>query len=63
VAPLICERVGNQIVETADGTAYSVTNATGSIRVAAPVVLGSHHHKGDWYKSVLDEVTYSIDRD
>jgi hypothetical protein len=60
---VICRRIGDRIVETVDGRSYSVTKATGAIRVEAPVVLGSHHHKGDWYQGVLDEVWYAIDRD
>jgi hypothetical protein len=55
-----CQRVGNQIVETVDGTSFSVTKATGAITVTDPVRLGSHENGGDWYKGVLDEVTYSI---
>lgn len=57
---VICQRVGDRIVETVDGTSFSATKPTGAIRVAAPVVLGSHHHRGDWYEGVLDEVSYSI---
>lgn len=60
---VICRRIDDQIVETVDGRSYSVTKATGAIRVEAPIVLGSHHHKGDWYQGLLDEVWYSIDRD
>ena len=57
---VICQRVGNQIVETVDGETHSLTKATGSITVTAPVRLGSHENGGDWYRGVLDEVTYSI---
>jgi hypothetical protein len=55
-----CVRDGNQIVETVDGTSFSVTKATGSITVTDPIRLGSHNGGGDWYNGVLDEVTYSI---
>jgi len=57
---VICQRTGNQIVETVDGEKHSLTKATGSITVTAPVRLGSHENGGDWYRGVLDEVTYSI---
>jgi hypothetical protein len=55
-----CVRNGTQIVETVDGKSFSVTKATGAITVADPIRLGSHKGGGDWYKGVLDEVTYSI---
>jgi hypothetical protein len=55
-----CVRNGTQIVETVDGASFSVTKATGAITVADPIRLGSHKGGGDWYKGVLDEVTYSI---
>lgn len=57
---VICQRKGNQIIETVDGETHSVTKATGSITVTMPVRLGSHENGGDWYRGVLDEVTYSI---
>jgi len=57
---VICQRIGNQIMETVDGGTHSLTKATGSITVTAPVRLGSHENGGDWYRGVLDEVTYSI---
>ena len=56
----ICERIGNKIVETVDGETHSLTKASGPITVTAPVRLGSHKNGGDWYRGVLDEVTYSI---
>jgi len=55
-----CVRNGTQIVETVDGASFSVTKATGAITVSDPIRLGSHKGGGDWYKGVLDEVTYSI---
>jgi hypothetical protein len=55
-----CVRDGTQIVETVDGKSFSVTKATGAITVTDPIRLGSHKGGGDWYKGVLDEVTYSI---
>jgi hypothetical protein len=55
-----CVRDGTQIVETVDGARFSVTKATGSITVTDPIRLGSHKGGGDWYRGVLDEVTYSI---
>ncbi len=55
-----CVRNGNQIVETVDGASFSVTKATGAITVTDPIRLGSHKGGGDWYRGVLDEVTYSI---
>jgi Concanavalin A-like lectin/glucanases superfamily len=55
-----CVRDGTRIVETVDGKSFSVTKATGSITVTDPIRLGSHKGGGDWYKGVLDEVTYSI---
>jgi hypothetical protein len=57
---VICQRIGDQIIETVDGETHSLTKATGSITVTAPVRLGSHENGGDWYRGVLDEVTYSI---
>jgi hypothetical protein len=57
---VICQRIGNQIIETVDGETHSLTKATGKITVTAPVRLGSHENGGDWYRGVLDEVTYSI---
>ena len=57
---VICQRTGNQIIETVDGETHSFTKATGSITVTQPVRLGSHENGGDWYRGVLDEVTYSI---
>ena len=57
---VICQRIGNQIIETVGGVTYSLTKATGKITVTAPVRLGSHENGGDWYRGVLDEVTYSI---
>jgi hypothetical protein len=57
---MICQRTGNQIIETVDGGTHALTKATGSISVTAPVRLGSHENGGDWYRGVLDEVTYSI---
>src|SRR6266480_1291858 len=55
-----CVRNDTQIVETVDGKSFSVTKATGAITVTDPIRLGSHKGGGDWYKGVLDEVTYSI---
>ena len=55
-----CVRDGTQIVETVDGASFSVTKATGAITVTDTIRLGSHKGGGDWYKGVLDEVTYSI---
>jgi hypothetical protein len=55
-----CVRNGTQIVETVDGASFSVTKATGAITVKDSIRLGSHKNGGDWYKGVLDEVTYSI---
>jgi hypothetical protein len=55
-----CVRNGTQIVETVDGASFSVTKATGAITVKDPIRLGSHKNGGDWYKGVLDEVSYSI---
>jgi len=55
-----CVRNANQIVETVDGASFSVTKATGAITVTDPIRLGSHKGGGDWYRGVLDEVTYSI---
>jgi hypothetical protein len=55
-----CVRNGTQIVETVDRKSFSVTKATGAITVTDPIRLGSHKGGGDWYKGVLDEVTYSI---
>jgi hypothetical protein len=55
-----CVRDGTRIVETVDGASFSVTKATGAITVTDPIRLGSHKGGGDWYKGVLDEVTYSI---
>ena len=55
-----CVRDGTRIVETVDGSSFSVTKATGAITVTDPIRLGSHKGGGDWYKGVLDEVTYSI---
>jgi len=55
-----CVRDGTRIVETVDGASFSVTKATGAITVTDPIRLGSHKNGGDWYKGVLDEVTYSI---
>jgi len=55
-----CVRDGTQIVETVDGASFSVTKATGAITVTDPIRFGSHKGGGDWYKGVLDEVTYSI---
>ena len=43
---VICQRTGNQIVETVDGEKHSFTKATGSITVTAPVRLGSHENGG-----------------
>ena len=57
---VICQRIGTQIIETVDGSSFSTTKATGAIAVADPIRLGSHKNGGDWYKGVLDEVTYSI---
>jgi hypothetical protein len=57
---VVCQRIGNQIIETVDGSSTSVTVATGSITVTAPIRIGSHFNGGDWYKGVLDEVSYSI---
>ena len=57
---VVCQRIGNVIVETVDGTSYSVTKATGAIRTGAPVVLGSHYSHGDWYEGALDEVSYAV---
>ena len=57
---VICVRDGNQIVETVDGATFSVTKATGAITVTDPIRLGSHKNGGDWYRGLLDEVTYSI---
>jgi len=57
---VICQRIGTQIIETVDGSSFSVTKATGAITVTDPIRLGSHKNGGDWYKGVLDEVTYSI---
>jgi len=55
-----CVRNGTQIVETVDGASFSVTKTTGAITVTDTIRLGSHKGGGDWYKGVLDEVTYSI---
>jgi hypothetical protein len=55
-----CVRNGTQIVETVDGASFSVTKATGAITLTDPIRLGSHKNGGDWYKGVLDEVTYSL---
>ncbi len=55
-----CVRNGTRIVETVDGASFSVTKATGAITVTDPIRLGSHKNGGDWYRGVLDEVTYSI---
>ena len=55
-----CVRNGNQIVETVDGTSFSVTKATGAITVTDPIRIGAHENGGDWYNGVLDEVSYSI---
>ena len=55
-----CVRNGTQIVETVDGASFSVTKATGAITVTDTIRLGSHKGGGDWYRGVLDEVTYSI---
>ena len=58
---VVCQRIGNQIVQTVDDTSVvSATKATGSITVTDPVRLGSHENGGDWYKGLLDEVSYSI---
>ena len=57
---VICVRDGNQIVETVDGATFSVTKATGAITVTDPIRLGSHKNGGDWYRGLLDEVSYSI---
>jgi hypothetical protein len=57
---VICQRIGNQIIETVDGETHSLTKATGSITVTMPIRLGSHENGGDWYRGVLDEVSYSI---
>ena len=60
-----CVRNGNQIVETVDGASFSITKATGAITVTAEIRLGSHEgpaplRGGDWYRGVLDEVSYTI---
>jgi len=55
-----CARDGTQIIETVDGKSFSVTKATGAITVTDTIRLGSHKGGGDWYKGILDEVTYSI---
>jgi hypothetical protein len=55
-----CVRNGTQIVETVDGSSFSTTKATGAITVTDTIRLGSHKGGGDWYRGVLDEVTYSI---
>ena len=55
-----CVRDGTRIVETVDGASFSATKATGAITVTDPIRLGSHKGGGDWYRGVLDEVTYSI---
>ena len=57
---VICQRIGTQIIETVDASSFSTTKATGAITVTDPIRLGSHKNGGDWYKGVLDEVTYSI---
>ena len=57
---VICQRIGTQIIETVDGSSFSTTTTTGAITVTDPIRLGSHKNGGDWYKGVLDEVTYSI---
>jgi hypothetical protein len=57
---VVCQRIGTQIIETVDGSSTSVTVATGSITVTAPIRIGSHMGGGDWYKGLLDEVSYSI---
>jgi hypothetical protein len=62
---VICQRVGNQIIETVDGQTFSVTKATGAITVTDPIRLGAHEgaaplRGSDWYNGVLDEVTYTI---
>ena len=57
---VICQRIGTQIIEIVDGSAFSTTKSTGAITVTDPIRLGSHKNGGDWYNGVLDEVTYSI---
>lgn len=58
-----CERVGDQIIETVDRARFSGPKPTGAITVRAPIVLGSHLRRGDWYEGALDEVRYSIASD
>ena len=60
-----CQRTGNQIVETIDGTSFAVTKATGAITVTDEIRFGSHESArplggSDWYRGLLDEVSYSI---
>src|SRR3954468_298451 len=55
-----CQRKDNKIIQTVEGEAHSVTKATGSITVGTEIRIGSHMGGGDWYRGVLDEVTYSI---
>ena len=55
-----CKRKGNQIIQTVDGERHAVTKATGAITVTTRIRIGSHVYGGDWYRGVLDEVSYSI---
>jgi hypothetical protein len=55
-----CRRKGKQIIQTVDGQTHTLTKATGAIRVRTRIRIGSHLDGGDWYRGVLDEVTYSI---
>jgi Concanavalin A-like lectin/glucanases superfamily len=57
---VICQRSGNQIVETVDGATSSFTKATGAITDTDPIRFGSHSGGGDWYRGLLDEVSYTI---
>ncbi len=57
---VICQRVGDQIILTVDGSSFSVTKATGAITVTAPIRIASHFNGGDWYNGLLDEVSYTL---
>jgi Concanavalin A-like lectin/glucanases superfamily len=57
---VVCQRTGTQIVETVDGASTSFTKATGAITDTDPIRFGSHSGGGDWYKGLLDEVSYTI---
>jgi hypothetical protein len=64
---VICRRTGAQIIETVDGTTWSYTQATGTIKNTDPIRFGSHENVGsgytgspDYYNGLLDEVEYMI---